>query len=132
MLQYDDDTRDACLEAVTRMLGGAPTLELRSGDPAPRCASPAAGDLLASGRLPIGWIRRTGPGVMEKQGDWVAKGVAEGAVGHYRLLDFDGRCREQGRVTRVGGGGEMELSKLDLLVGQAVRVTKYRKTMGAA
>lgn len=132
MLQYSDVARDASLEAVARTLGGAPTLELRSGKPAPRCAADPAGELLASGRLPIGWLRRTGVATWEKQGDWLLKGVAAGEIGHYRLLSFTGQCHEQGVATLVGGGGEMELESLELKEGQDARVVSYRKTMGGA
>ena len=125
-LQYSVAVRNARLDAVARVVGPAPILELRSGSPPAACDAAPGGTLLAAGALPEIWMAPAAAGLKSKVGEWRLLGRAAGKIGHYRLVAA-GICHEQGTV---GADGVMRTDRAEIEPGQTVNVLVYTKTCG--
>jgi len=54
---------------------------------------------------------------------------AAGTAAHFRLYESTGTtCGMQGTVTITGGGGDLTLNAVDLVVGQIVTITAFSLT----
>lgn len=125
-LQYSVAVRNARLDAVARVIGPSPILELRTGPPPATCEAAPAGSLLAAGALPEIWTVTAAAGRKSKAGEWRLVGQAAGKIGHYRLVAA-GVCHEQGTA---GADGVMQTDRAEIEPGQSVTVIVYTKTAG--
>lgn len=132
-MQYSTDVRDAQNDAAIARIGASPTLEIRTGAPAASVASPAAGQLLASGALPVNWMQPSKGGTALMAGPWELRGAMDAgtgkAGGHFRLCSADGVCRMQGTF---GKGGEMVPDRDLIAIGQRVVIQAFSITRGNA
>jgi hypothetical protein len=66
-------------------------------------------------------------GVVAKSGTWQDLSAdATGTAGHFRIYNSAGTvCHAQGSVSLSGGGGEMIVSSVDLVVGQTFTVDTF-------
>lgn len=132
-MQLSVAVRNARLDAIEAAVGASPILQLRSGAAPANCAAASTGSLLASGALPADWMAPAAAGVKAKNGTWRLTGTAAGTIGHFRLFDSTGTvCHAQGTVTLTGGGGDMEVDALTLVLNQVVNVTSAQITAGNA
>jgi hypothetical protein len=130
--QFHVDTRNAALDAIEATIGGAPTLEIRSGAPPANCAAADTGTLLASMTLPADWLAAASAGAKTLLGTWQDLSAdAEGSAGHFRVKSGS-TCRIQGTVTATGGGGDMTLDNVNIAAGQQVSVTAFTLNAGGA
>ncbi|WP_409884420.1 hypothetical protein [Acidovorax sp.] len=59
----------------------------------------------------------------------VAAAVADGTIGHYRVMNATGTiCLEQGTVTATGGGGDLTVDNPAVVSGQSIQITSWTKT----
>lgn len=127
-LQLDVATRNARLDATEASIGAAPHLFLRTGPPPASVGIPPSGTLICDITLPADWMAAASGGSKSKLGLWQALAVADGLLGHYRIIDSLGVVRLQGTVTVTGGGGDMTVDSLTTVTNQLVTVTAYTWT----
>lgn len=135
-VQLSVAARNARLDAIETELitGGAPVLKIRSGAPPANCAAADSGTVGASMNLPADPMAAAAGGVKSKSGTW-SDASADAAItaGHFRIYKNDGTtCVEQGTVTGIGGGGDMEIQNTSIALGQLVTVTQHDLTDGNA
>jgi hypothetical protein len=124
-LQLDVTTRNARLDATEASIGASPHLFLRTGPPPANVGLPPSGTLICDITLPADWMAAASAGTKTKLGLWQALAIADGVLGHYRIIDSLGAVRLQGTVTVTGGGGDMTVDSLATVTNQLVTVTSY-------
>lgn len=131
-VQLDITSRNARLDALIASIGAAPTLNIRTGSKPADCAAAPTGTLLASMTLPSTWMNAAFGGQATMTGTWADLSAdASGDAGYFRIL-AGGTCRMQGTITATGGGGDMQVANITLVVAQAVDVTLFTLTDGGA
>ena len=131
-IQFDVTTRNARLDATEAAIGASAHLFLRTGPPPVNVAAGPSGTLICDITLPADWMAAASSGTKAKLGLWQALAVADGTLGHYRILDSLGAVRLQGTVTVTGGGGDLTVDSLVTVTSQLVTVTAYTWTEGNA
>lgn len=94
------------------------TIEIRTGPPPSRLDAADIGTLLGKAGLPPDEGRGT-----QRHATVVARIVAHGIAGHFRLKDDGDRCIDQGTIGRFGDGADMVLDKLQFHIDESVTVT---------
>jgi hypothetical protein len=122
-MQHSARVRNAVVAAVTSAIAAnstslrPPSLQLWTGSAPANCSLSATGTMLGS--API-----VSPGYMGTPASGAAALVATisgtftlpGTVGYYRIVAGDGLCDEQGTVSLIGGGGDLQLAGASLAV----------------
>ena len=131
-VQHSLAVQNARLDVIETTVGTTPIMRIRTGGPPVDCASPDTGTVLSQITLPSDWMAAASGGTKAKQGTWQdAAADASGIAGHFRLYDATGTtCHQQGTVTGVGGGGDMEVSNTNFAAGQPFEVVTYTWTEG--
>lgn len=130
-VQHSDRIRNAAAALVTSTIAAASTtvsavVQLRTGAQAANCSAPAAGTLLGTATISgIGYMAAPSGGQALQNTALTGSYTVDGTVGHYRIVSGDGLCDEQGSVSLLGGGGDMQLSvaSLAVVVGQPISIT---------
>lgn len=132
--KFSTTVRNARLDAIETTVGTTPVLKLRTGAPPANCATADSGTVLASMTLPSDWMAAASGGSKALSGTWSDTSAdAAGDVAHFRLYASDGTTvHAQGTVTVTGGGGDMTINAVALVVGQPVVVTGFAITDGNA
>lgn len=129
------DITDACARGIldsgydATFNGG--TLEIRSGA-RPGAGAAPAGVLLWSKPVPPGTFAPAAGRAKALAAALAAVCLAAGAAAHYRLKGpadtgaaTQAEPRQEGSVTGVGGGGDMEVSNVNTAVGQNLSVLTF-------
>lgn len=128
--------RNALANAFEDTIGGAPTLEIRTGAPPASASDADSGTLIASGVLPADWLQAASGGQKVLNGTWTVVGLpAAGGgtvAGHFRIKGTGGVVDDQGTITITGGGGDMTMDNPNIANGQSSTVTVYTIIIGGA
>lgn len=132
-LQFSVAVRNAMLEAIEEVIGSAAILEIRTGAPPVNCAAADSGTLLASITLASDWS----PAASNGSKAWAVPisdldADAAGVAAHYRLKSSGGICHAQGTVTATGGGGDLTLDSVNIVLHQTLTITNWNWTMAGA
>ena len=133
-VQLSVAVRNARLDAIETTIGTTAILRIRSGAQPATCATADSGTVLATMTLPADWMSAAAAGVKSLLGAWSDAGAdATGTAGHYRVYDSAGTvCGIQGSVTATGGGGDMTLDTVAVVITQVVTITSFALTDGNA
>lgn len=127
---------DACVRGILdagydATFPAGSTLEIRSG-PRPGPGAAPAGVLLWSKVLAAAWMAASAGRAKGLSAALAAAGLAAGDAAHYRLkapgdtgAATQAEPRQEGSVTAVGGGGDMEVSNVSVAVGQNLSVLTF-------
>lgn len=131
-LQLSVAVRNAQLDAIEVAAGPSPVMEIRSGPQPANCAAVDTGDLLASLPLPVDWMAAAAGGSKAKSGLWEDLAAsATGPAGHWRIKNTAlSVCHLQGSVSIGGGGGQLQLDTIALVLGADVLITSFVITQG--
>lgn len=131
-VQLAVSVQNARNDAIETDVGVSARLKLRTGAQPANCATADSGTVVADMTLPSDWMAASSGGVKSKLGTWQDLSAdASGTVGHYRIYDSTGTtCKLQGSVTLTGGGGDMTLDAVAVLITQQITVTSYSWTDG--
>lgn len=130
-IQLSVAVRNARLDAIETAIGATAKLQIRTGAQPANCAAANSGTLLMEMTLPADYMAAASSGSKAKSGTWSGTASATGNAGHFRKFANDGTtCHEQGSVTELGGGGDMELQQatVGIVNGQGVTVSTYTLT----
>lgn len=132
-VQFSIAVRNARISAIESTVGASPKLQLRTGAQAASCAAAASGTLLAELTLPSDWAGTPDNGQAVIAGSWSGLGIADGTVGHYRLVDNAGTtCHEQGSVGLTDSGEDLEVDDNVVAVDKEINITTWTKIDGNA
>jgi hypothetical protein len=126
-IQLSVAVRNARLDAIETVIGGAPTLKIRSGAPPANTAAARTGTVLSTIVLPADWLAAAANGSKSiAGGPWQDSDGADaaGTAGHFEI-DVGGTIHMQGTVTATGGGGDMEVSNTSFAVAQPFSITGF-------
>jgi hypothetical protein len=134
MIQYSTTIRNNQLDQVESTIGSSPKLQLRTGAAPANCAAADSGTLLDEITLPSDWMAAASSGSKSKSGTWTGSGaVAAGVIGHFRIKDSSGTTTHvQGSVSLTGGGGDMIVDSLGVIVSQIITVNVFTIVRGNA
>lgn len=115
-------------------VAAAPRLRLRSGAAPASTSAARTGTVLVDMALPADWMSNVAAGVKELSGNWTGTGTAAAGAGtntgHYEIVSNDGTVvHEQGSVSAVSGGGEIELVNINIAKDQVVTILTKTVTM---
>lgn len=133
-VQWHTTVRNAIVAAWEASIGVSPTVQLRTGVNDPNIEAAAVGTLVVSFPLAPDWASAPVAGTVSLTGlPAVAAAVADGTIGHYRIMNSAGTiCLEQGTVTATGSGGDLTVDNPTVVTGQAVQITSWSKTAPGA
>lgn len=130
-MQFSVAVRNAQMLATSATIGAAPVIRMFTGPSPADCAAPDAGTMLAEGALAATPFLAPVDGALSASSTVLVPVVADGTLGHYRIYESTGvTCHEQGSVTVVGGGGDMELETVDAETPKVVRLSAKVITAG--
>ena len=134
-IQYRATLRNARMDAVTTDFGNAALIRIYDGTPPANPAASLSGNTLLAeltGASPF--AAGASSGVLTASAitqDSAAN--AGGTASFYRVYKSDGTtCCEQGTVTATGGGGDMTLSTVTIVISVPVQITSWVHTEGNA
>jgi hypothetical protein len=127
-------TRNAAADAVVDRLdvGGAGSVEVRSGSQPATADDTATGTLLATVTLPATAFGSASGGVATANAISAVTAAASGTAGWFRAKSGGGSTVLDGSITATGGGGDMTLNNTSLTSGVSFQVTSWTVTMPAA
>ena len=133
-LQYSVAVRNARLDVVESTISTSAVLKIRSGSQPANCAAADSGTVLGTFSLPADWMAAASSGSKAKSGTWQdASADATGTAAHFRVYASDGTtCHIQGSVTATGGGGQLTIDSVSVVVGQQINITGFTLTAGNA
>ena len=133
-IQNSTSVRNAILDVIESTIGTAAVLKIFSGSQPANCAAANTGTELVSYTLASDWAAAASSGSKAFSNTPISgTAIGDGDAGHYRLYASNGTtCHEQGSVTGTGGGGDMTITNVSILTGQAVNVTGWTKTAPGA
>jgi hypothetical protein len=112
---------------------GAGYVEIRTGAQPASVATAASGTLLGTLTLAdpaFGAATTASPAVATANavtGDSSAD--ASGTAGWFRVYDSAGTARWDGAITGTGGGGDMEISNVNVVAGGTINITAWTVSM---
>lgn len=116
MAQANDALYAALLDGYAHAFPAGSTLELRAGE-----------RVLAKIPLPaLPWQRASGR-ALDSGGVWSGSAVDAGTVDNYVLRSPDSAYEDSGRVSGIGGEGDMQMDNPVLARSQSVSITSFRK-----
>jgi hypothetical protein len=122
MAQLSTTTRNRLRDAYITAFPAGSILELREGSPQ-GVGSADSGLVLGEIILPVSPFT-AGTGEVTKSGLWEdISANANGTIGHYRLTN--GSDIDEGIVTVVGGGGDMEVDTLTATIGIPITIITW-------
>lgn len=131
-MQYSVAVRNAQADAFETVVGTSPVMKIFDGTMPANCAAADAGTVLATLTLPADWLSAASNGSKSKSGTWEdASADATGVCKYFRLYS-GATCHQQGTITAIGLGGDMEVNNLSLAAGQTFTVVSYTISRGNA
>lgn len=127
--QFSTTIRNAWCDQLEVSAGLSARLILFSGPPPANPAAADTGAALATLVLPADWMSAASGGVKTMLGTWQVNAAVAGDIGHFRIKNSALTIVSmQGTVTATGGGGDMTVDAISVLVGQAITVTQFTLT----
>ena len=125
MIRISVAARNAGVDAITALLDGGGTLEIRTGSQPATPADADSGTLLAEIELAATAYDPAVSGEAQLAGTPLsADAVASGTAGHFRLKDAQENPVVDGSVSESGGGGDLILDNTDINEGQKINITE--------
>lgn len=133
-IKLSTTVRNARLNAIETAVGVDAKLKIFDGTLPANCAAADDGTALAILTLPTDWMAAAGSGAKAKLGTWSdASADASGNAAYFRLYATDGTtCHMQGTITATGGGGDLTLDTIAIILLQTVTITAFTLTDGNA
>jgi hypothetical protein len=131
-IQLSVAVRNAMLDAVETAIGTGAVVKLRSGAPPANAAAADAGTVLASMTLASDWMAAAASGSKDFSSLPIEDTSADaaGTLGHYRVYASGGTtCHMQGTITVTGGGGDMTVDAVSVVVAQDIKITAWSLNM---
>lgn len=124
--------RNAMLDAIETAVGTSAVLKIRSGAAPAAITDADSGTVLATLNLPSDWMAAAAAGAKALAGSWTDSSAdADGTAGHFRLYASNGTTQHaQGSVTATGGGGDLTLASVTIVLGGVITVTSFTLTAG--
>jgi hypothetical protein len=120
----------ACDAVVDRLdVGGAGSVEIRSGAQPATADTAASGTLLATLVLPATAFGSASNGVATANAISAIAAATTGTAGWFRAKSGGGLTIIDGSCTATGGGGDMQLNSTSLTSGVNVQITAWTVTM---
>jgi hypothetical protein len=129
-LRYNLALRNRKCSSVVDALNNG-TFEVRTGTQPANGSNAVTGTLLATIPLPANAFVDPVNGVAAKNGTWTVKAVAAGIAGWGRFKSADGLESMDVSITVTGGGGDLTLDDVDIVVGGNVTVSNFTYTQPA-
>lgn len=124
-MQFDINSRNGFLNVINSSVGPSGVLYIRSGAPPATCADADTGTELLYIQLPNEPFTIPTIGYIEKSGIWSCLSAqSAGVAGHYRIMSAS-TCCMQGVCSEISGGGEMQLSTVNIQISQPVTVSVF-------
>jgi hypothetical protein len=101
------------------------TLKIYTGTQPATGNDAASGTLLVTVNLPADAMAAAASGVAAKLGTWSGVAVADGTAGWFRIANSAATRNYDGEVTATGGGGEIELDDISIVIGQTVLIAVF-------
>ena len=131
-IQLSTTVRNAMLDAIEATIGTAAKIQLFTGSQPATCATADSGTKLVDASLASDWAGNASAGVKAFTIPSLTA-IAVGSVGHFRIKDSSGAtCHYQGSVTATGGGGDLTIDNVGLVVGQVTQFTGWSVTQPGA
>lgn len=133
-VQLSVAVRNAMLDAIEVATGTAAVVKLRSGAPPANAAAADSGTVLASMTLAPDWMAAAASGSKDFSSLPLedVSADATGTLGHYRVYASGGTtCHMQGTITATGGGGDMTVDNVSVVVAQDIKITAWSLNMNA-
>ncbi len=133
-LQFRTTERNAWLTTLNTALGASAKLFIYSGGPPATVAAGPTGVLLSSGAVgnAAGW-GSVASGVLTAAAITSdASAVASGTAGYFRWLDSSNNVICQGTVTATGGGGDLTMNSISIIIGDTIAITSWTITAPGA
>ena len=112
-MKLSEDIRNSRLDVIQTAIGPSPTIEILTSE----------GQLICTGKLPVGWLTRSVNGQVSKTGVWeIPESQGEGVAGRYRI--YSGNSEISGDLVT------MKLSLKDIKRGQTVVVDEFTLSEG--
>lgn len=126
--QLSSVTRQRYSAAYIAAFPAAAVLSIRTGAPA-GVGNAVGGTQLVAITLPATPLT-SAAGVVSLSGTWSNAAATAGTAAHYRMTNSTDI--EEGTVTGVSGGGDLELSNTNIAVSQVVTISTWTRNMPAA
>jgi hypothetical protein len=133
-VQLSFTVRNAMLDALETAIGTGAVVKLRSGSPPANAAAADTGTVLASMTLASDWMAAAASGSKNFSSLPIEDTSADaaGTLGHYRVYASGGTtCHMQGTITVTGGGGDMTVDAVSVVVAQDIKITAWSLNMNA-
>jgi len=128
-LQESVAVANAALDQREVIIGASPFLHFYTGAMPANCAAAATGVQLVVMDLPADWMAAAAAGSKDLAGLWAVKSNAAGLAGYFRLYNnAQTICHQQGTITGLGGGGDMEMDDPNIPNNKWVIVDSYTLT----
>jgi hypothetical protein len=126
-LQLSITVMNERLNAIVGAVGESPILKIFTGLPPVNCAAEDDGDVLATFILPATWMLVASGGTIVKTGTWEDSSADDsGIAGHFRLYDSGGTvCHIQGTVGENESGADIELSSVNITLGESISIASF-------
>jgi len=123
-IQFSIAVQNARNDAIETVIGASAVLKIRTGAQPATCAHMDTGTVLCAINLPSDWMADSVDGIKSKLGVWKQTSAsASGEAGHFRVYDSTATvCGMQGSITVTGGGGDIELSDINIVAFGVVTI----------
>jgi hypothetical protein len=126
-LQLSITVMNERLNAIVGAVGESPILKIFTGLPPANTDAEDDGDVLATFTLPSTWMLAASGGSISKIGTWEDSSADDsGLAGHFRLYDSEGSvCHIQGTVGEIESGADIELSSVNITLGESISIANF-------
>lgn len=129
-MNYSTPVKNARLDSVESTIGTSAILKIYTGSKPTLCSDARTGTVLATMSLPSDWMAAASSGAKAKSGTWSDNSADNsGTAGYFTIFASDGTtCGIQGSVTATGGGGDITLDSVSIVVGQQLDIASFGLT----
>jgi len=131
-MQWDEAVNNAKLNAIEVEIGSSPFIRKYTGTMPAQTSDSATGTQLAELQLPADWLADAIGHEKHQLGVWQDLSAdASGQFGYFRIYKQDGvTCVGQGSITLTGLGGDLQVSDLNVVIGEPVSITGFMIAAG--
>lgn len=131
-MQYSVAVNNARLNSIETTIGVSAVMQMRSGAKPANCAAASTGTLIAQLPLPSDWLAAAASGSKAKLGTWEDLSANNaGTLGYFRIFESTiATCHIQGTITVTGGGGDMTVNDVVVLLNQPIEVITFTISSG--
>lgn len=135
-VQYSVAQRNAAITTLSTTVAGAGVCKIFTGAQPATCATADSGTLLVQWTFTATFAGAASSGTVTVNNPVVPGSTAPspgGAAGHFRIYQSGATvCVMQGNCTITGGGGDFQLTNLNISTGQIVTFSSMTVTAGNA